>query len=60
MTLNKILGKNYKWWYLLRYENKIQIAYFWSNIAWMVARIVIVLSSILIWLGLPQITQTQL
>jgi len=49
MAIKALLDKNYKWWYLLCYENKIQIAYFWSNIAWMIARIVIILSSILIW-----------
>ena len=58
MTLQKILGKNYKWWFVLAYENKIQLAYFWSNIAWMVARIVIVLSSILIWSLNPSTDRT--
>lgn len=51
--MQKLLGRNYKWWYIILYENKIQLAYFWNNIAWMAARIMLVLSSVTIWLLNP-------
>jgi hypothetical protein len=56
--MQKILGKYYKWWFIINYENKIQLAYFWNNIAWMTARIMLVLSSVTVWLLNPSIEKS--
>ena len=49
MTLQKILGKNYKWWYLFEYGFKSGTAYNLSNLFWIVSEMVTVIGVILVW-----------
>jgi ABC-2 type transport system permease protein len=47
--LQKLLGRNYKWWYLFVYAFKSNTAYRWSSFSWLVSRLLTLLATILIW-----------
>ena len=32
MTLTTLLGKNYKWWYIIKYYHVLETRYFWTNL----------------------------
>lgn len=47
--MQKLLGKNYKWWFLIQYHIKHNTAYRSSTLIWMVGRLLILSSTIFIW-----------
>jgi ABC-2 type transport system permease protein len=47
--LQSTLGKNYKWWYHYLINFRSSTAYKWSNIGWLVGRILILAFTILLW-----------
>jgi ABC-type uncharacterized transport system permease subunit len=47
--LQKLLGKNYKWWFLLQYEFKRSTLYLFNDFLWTLARIITFLLSIFVW-----------
>jgi ABC-2 type transport system permease protein len=49
MTLQNILGKNYKWIYQYQTASKSAMAYRWSNITWLLGRLLILSFTILLW-----------
>ena len=49
MTLQSILGKNYKWWYLFTHSFKSASAYRWSTMSWVFSRLFAMLITIYIW-----------
>jgi ABC-2 type transport system permease protein len=47
--LQLTLGRNYKWWYVIKYYFKLEGAYFWSNIFHFFGQSISILSAVLIW-----------
>lgn len=47
--MQKLLVRNYKWWYLIQYQIKHNTAYRSSSLIWMVGRLVILFTTIFIW-----------
>ena len=47
--MQKLLGRNYKWWYLIRYQIKHNTAYRASTFIWMIGRFLILFSTVFIW-----------
>lgn len=47
--MQKLLGRNYKWWYLFIFGIKSGTAYNLSNLFWIIAEMVTVLGGILVW-----------
>jgi ABC-2 type transport system permease protein len=47
--LQKTLGKNYKWWYQYKTAFKSSTAYRWSNLSWLLGRILVLGFTILLW-----------
>ena len=47
--LQQTLGKNYKWWYQYKTAFKSSTAYRWSNLSWLLGRILILGFTILLW-----------
>jgi ABC-2 type transport system permease protein len=47
--MQKLLGKNYKWWYILTFSFKVGTAYRGSTIFWMVGRLLALGLTMLIW-----------
>ena len=49
MTLQSILGRNYKWWYIIKHYFKIGVTYFWSDFFWYLANSVNFLMFLFLW-----------
>jgi ABC-2 type transport system permease protein len=49
MTLQSILGRNYKWWYMYKTASKSSTAYRWSNVSWLIGRLLVLSFTILLW-----------
>jgi ABC-2 type transport system permease protein len=47
--LQQTLGKNYKWWYQYKTAFKSSTAYRWSNLSWLLGRILVLGFTILLW-----------
>jgi ABC-2 type transport system permease protein len=47
--MQRLLGRNYKWWYLFIYQIKHNTAYRSSTLIWMVGRLLILFTTIFIW-----------
>ena len=47
--MEKLLGKNYKWWFILIYSIKSSSAYRWNSFMWLAGSVVTVLATILVW-----------
>ena len=47
--LRQTLGKNYKWWYQYKTAFKSSTAYRWSNLSWLLGRILVLGFTILLW-----------
>jgi ABC-2 type transport system permease protein len=47
--LEKLLGRNYKWWYILKYEVKRSTTSLFNDSLWFLARIITFFLSIFIW-----------
>lgn len=45
----RILGRNYKWWYLLIYSFKTSTTYRWNSLFWLLSSVVIVMATLVIW-----------
>jgi ABC-2 type transport system permease protein len=48
-TMHRILGKNYKWWYIMVYNYKSASAYFWSDIFYYLNHIFVAYIIIVTW-----------
>jgi ABC-2 type transport system permease protein len=47
--LQKLLGKHYKWWYLIKYQIKKNTAYRVSTFIWMLGRLTVLFTTVFIW-----------
>jgi len=47
--LQRILGKNYKWWFIIQFYFKSNTTYRWNSAMWLASSVVIILGTILIW-----------
>ena len=52
--LQKLLGRNYKWWYLINYWIRSNIVYFWSEVFVSMNRAVTLLGAVIIFLYFGQ------
>jgi ABC-2 type transport system permease protein len=57
MTLEKILGTNYKWWYFIKYVFKINLTYIWNEVLASLNRVVALLASLIIFTYLQKESQ---
>jgi ABC-2 type transport system permease protein len=48
-TLEKLLGRYYKWWYLFQYTFNVATAYRWSTLSWLFNRFVSLVFILLVW-----------
>ncbi len=49
MILQKILGKNYKWWYVAKYYHKLETRYFWTNLFYFFGLSATIYINFLVW-----------
>ena len=49
MTLQSILGKNYKWWYIIVYYHKLETRYFWTNMFYFFGLSATIYINLLVW-----------
>jgi ABC-type uncharacterized transport system permease subunit len=49
MTLQNILGRNYKWFYLFQYNFKIRLSSGWDSLLFVLGHLIILSGTILIW-----------
>ena len=49
MTLPQLLGRNYKWWYVMVFNYRSASAYFWSDLYYYLNQILTSYISIIIW-----------
>lgn len=47
--IEKLLNKNYKWWYLFVFYIKSNTTYRWSSLIWLLSRFFSVLATLLVW-----------
>ena len=48
-TMQKLLGKNYKWWYIVKQSFKSNTTYRYNSLAWLLSSIVLVLGTLIVW-----------
>jgi ABC-2 type transport system permease protein len=49
MTLQQLIGKYYKWWYIVQYSFKLGIVYFWSDFFWYLSNAFNLLVILFVW-----------
>ena len=47
--LQKLLGDNYKWWFIAKFYFKSNTVYRWNSLMWLLGSLVMVLGTILVW-----------
>lgn len=45
----KLLGNNYKWWFVLQFYFKSNTVYRWNSLMWLGSSVVMILGTILVW-----------